>query len=198
MTKITQKLSTIERGDTQAAARLLPLVYDELRKLAAATLAREKPGQTLQATALVHEAYLRLVDSGKAPHWNGRGHFFAAAAEAMRRILVENARRRLRIRHGGGARPEQLHDPPQIAGPEPSTVLAIDEAVAQLAASDPEAAHIVNLHVFAGFTLEETADSLGISRATVYRLWAYARATLRLVLRDFDRDSKSRLKATRH
>jgi RNA polymerase sigma factor (TIGR02999 family) len=184
MADVTRILSAVEGGDARAAEHLLLLVYDELRKLAAARLAMERPGQTLQATALVHEAYLRLVDVKKANHWSGRGHFFAAAAEAMRRILVENARRRLRIRHGGHARQEMLRDVPRADGPEPETILAVDEAVARLAEDDPDAARVVNLHVFAGMTLDETAKSLGMSRATVFRQWAYARAALRLALRD--------------
>ncbi|HOW71066.1 MAG TPA: ECF-type sigma factor [Phycisphaerae bacterium] len=191
MTDVTQILSQIESGDPQAAEQLLPLVYDELRKLAAAKLATEKPGQTLQATALVHEAYLRLVDVEKAQRWSSRGHFFAAAAEAMRRILVENARRKLRVRHGGDARRQELTDLPHTGDSDPETILAVDEAVARLAESDPDAAHIIKLHVFAGMTLDETAQLLGISRATVFRQWAYARATLRVALQDGDGEPRS-------
>ena len=182
MTDITQILSQIEQGDPSAAEQLLPLVYDELRKLAAAKLSNEKPGQTLQATALVHDAYIRLVDVEKAQHWNSRGHFFAAAAEAMRRILVENARRKGRVRHGQGQRRFELPDVPATSGPSPETILAVDEAVTRLGEDDPTAADIVKLHFFAGFTLDETAAALGISRASVYRLWSYARAVLRLAL----------------
>jgi RNA polymerase sigma factor (TIGR02999 family) len=191
MNDVTRILSAIEQGDPQAAEQLLPLVYDELRRLAAAKMAREKPGQTLQATALVHEAYLRLVGGMQAQHWNSRGHFFAAAAEAMRRILVEKARRKQRIRHGRGYQRGELLDVPQPVGPEPETILAIDEAVTRLAEDDPMAANIVKLHAFAGMTLEETGEALGISRATVYREWAYARSTLRLALQDRDPDSRS-------
>ena len=182
MTDVTQILSDIELGDPNAAAELLPLVYEELRKLAAAKLNHEKPGQTLQATALVHEAYLRLVDVSKAQHWNSRGHFFGAAAEAMRRILIDNARRKARGRHGGERNRVELNDVSSPTGPKPDTILAVDEAVTRLAEDDPEAAEIVKLHFFAGMTLDETADAPGLSRATVYRQWAYARATIRLSL----------------
>jgi RNA polymerase sigma factor (TIGR02999 family) len=199
MSDVTRILSQIESGDPKAAEQLLPLVYDELRKLAMARLAQEKPGQTLQATALVHEAYLRLVgkhgngeqsaeDRERAGHWNSRGHFFAAAAEAMRRILVESARRKARVRHGGEFQRVQLCDAPQPPQADPETILAVDEAVAQLGQDDPGAAEIVKLHFFAGLSLDETADALGVSRATVFRQWAYARACLRLALRDNDTD----------
>lgn len=182
MTDVTRILSEIEQGDPSAAEELLPLVYNELRKLAAAKLANEKPGQTLQATALVHDAYIRLVDAEKAKHWNSRGHFFGAAAEAMRRILVENARRKGRVRHGHEQKRVELPDVASSAGPQPETILAVDEAVSRLGEDDPAAADIVKLHFFAGFTLDETAEALGISRATVYRQWSYARAMLRLAL----------------
>ncbi len=191
MTDVTQILSQIEQGDPSAAEQLLPLVYDELRKLAAAKLAHEKPGQTLQATALVHDAYIRLVDVEKAQHWNSRGHFFSAAAEAMRRILVETARRKSRVRHGRDHQREELCDVPQPVGPNPETILAVDEAVSRLAEEEPATAKVVMLHFFAGMTLEETAEALGISRATVYRQWAYARALLRLALQDGDPDSQA-------
>ncbi len=181
---VTLILSRIEQGDGQAAEQLLPLVYDELRKLAAAKMAQEKPGQTLQATALVHEAYVRLVDVEQAQSWSSRGHFFAAAAEAMRRILVEHARRRNRRRGGLELDPARLADVTEPDGPDPDTILAVDEAVELLVHTDPLAGNVVNLHFFAGLTLEETAEALGISRATVYRQWAYARARLRLALRD--------------
>jgi RNA polymerase sigma factor (TIGR02999 family) len=186
MTGVTQILASIEQGDPAAAAQLLPLVYEELRKLAAARMAAESPGQTLQATALVHEAYVRLVGGDAKGPWNSRGHFFAAAAEAMRRILVENARRKARVRAGGGRRREELGDVPATGGPDPETLLAIDEALTELAVSDPDVAEVVKLHFFAGMTLDETADVLQVSRATVYRHWAYARATLRLALKDAD------------
>jgi RNA polymerase sigma factor (TIGR02999 family) len=182
MTDVTRILLSIEQGDPAAAEQLLPMVYDELRRLAAARLAHERPGQTLQATALVHEAYLRLVDGEKSRHWNSRGHFFGAAAEAMRRILVEQARRKSRVRHAGGRQREEM---PDIAAPQaldPDTILAVHDALTDLAEKDAAAAEIVKLHFFAGLTLDETAEALGISRATVYREWAYARACLRLAL----------------
>jgi RNA polymerase sigma factor (TIGR02999 family) len=182
MTDVTYILSQIEEGDPSAAEQLLPLVYDELRKLAAARLAQEKPGQTLQATALVHDAYIRLVNVEKAQHWNSRGHFFAAAAEAMRRILVENARRKGRVRHGQGQKRVELPDVAATSGATPETILAVDDALERLGEEDPTAATIVKLHFFAGMTLDETADALGIARATVYRQWSYARAVLRLAL----------------
>jgi RNA polymerase sigma factor (TIGR02999 family) len=156
----------------------LPLVYDELRQLAAQKLAQEKPGQTLEATALVHEAYLRLVDVERAQHWNSHGHFFAAAAQAMRNILVDNARRKRRAKHGGGrhrvALDESLPAPPDDA----DALLALDEALSRLAAEDPEAAGVVHLRCFAGLSVEEAAQALGISRAQAYRQWTFARAWL--------------------
>jgi RNA polymerase sigma factor (TIGR02999 family) len=179
MTDVTQLLSAIERGDPHAASQLLPLVYDELRRLAGQRLAQEKPGQTLQATALVHEAYLRLVGKGGGQVWNGRGHFFAAAAEAMRRILVENARRKRQAKHGGDQARRELDDEP-IAAPEPrEDLLALDEALTKLAAEDRAAADLVQLRYFAGLTLPEAAQALGVSPRTAGRLWAYARAWLR-------------------
>ena len=183
MSDVTHILSQIEQGEPAAAEKLLPLVYEELRKLAAAKLAQEKPGQTLQATALVHEAYVRLVDDAKS-HWNSRGHFFGAAAEAMRRILVEAARRKGRVRHGGDLERIDLKDVSNAPDPDPQTILAVDEAVTKLAAKDPACAELVKLHFFAGLTLDEAAEALGVSRATAYRLWSYARAFLRLSLRD--------------
>jgi RNA polymerase sigma factor (TIGR02999 family) len=183
MSDVTRILSAIEQGEPHAAAQLLPLVYDELRKLAAQRLAQEKPGQTLQATALVHEAYLRLVDAEKAQHWNSRGHFFAAAAEAMRRILVERARHRHRQRHGGGRRRVRLGDLPAVER-TPEDVLALDDALTKLAAEDPAAADLVKLRFYAGFSVEEAADALAISRAQGYRHWDYARAWLRCALED--------------
>ena len=190
MSDVTQILSQIEDGDGHAAEQLLPLVYDELRKLAAQKMAQEKPGQILQATALVHEAYIRLVDVEKAQHWNSRGHFFAAAAEAMRRILVEHARRNVKARHGCDSQREVLHDLPQSIDRGPETILVVNESVTRLAATDRVAADVVKLHFFAGMTLDETADALGISRASVYRHWAYVRALLRLTLRDVNRDGR--------
>jgi RNA polymerase sigma factor (TIGR02999 family) len=179
MSEVTRILSAIEQGDPHAAEQLLPLVYDELRKVAEAMGAQEKPGQTLQATALVHEAYLRLVDVDQAQHWDNRRHFFAAAAEAMRRILVENARRKRSRKRGGGL---NRHDVTGIDVPAPEDsdeVLAVDEALTKLAAADPDAAELVRLHFFAGLPMPEVAGLLGISLRTAERLWAYARAWLR-------------------
>jgi RNA polymerase sigma factor (TIGR02999 family) len=179
MSEVTRILSAIDRGDPQAAERLLPLVYDELRKLAAQRLAQEKPGQTLQATALVHEAYLRLVDVDQAQAWSGRGHFFAAAAEAMRRILVESARRKRRLKHGGG-RARESGGVDDVAGPaRPERLLALDEALDRLAAASPEAAELVKLRYFAGFSNAEAASALGVSPRKANQIWAYARAWLR-------------------
>jgi RNA polymerase sigma factor (TIGR02999 family) len=178
MSEVTGILSAIEEGDPHAAERLLPLVYDELRQLAARRLAQEKPGQTLQATALVHEAYLRLVDVEKAQQWNSRGHFFAAAAEAMRRILVDRARHK-RSRKGGGDLERQDLDALEITLPEiPEDLVALDEALNKLAATDKPAADLVHLRFFAGLPLPEAAQFLGISPRTADRLWAYARAWL--------------------
>jgi RNA polymerase sigma factor (TIGR02999 family) len=183
MRDVTCILSAIEHGDAHAAERLLPLVYDELRKLAAQRLAQEKPGQTLQATALVHEAYLRLVDVEQAQHWQSRGHFFAAAAEAIRRILVENARRKGRRKRGGdwGRWDIQLNEP-GTEGPDVDLV-AVDEALTELAKEHPEKAELVQLRYFAGLTLAEAASALGISTATADRRWRYARAWLARQLR---------------
>ena len=167
-----------EPGHARTAEQLLPLVYDELRKLAAVRLAREKPGQTLEATALVHEAYLRLVDQDQVQRWDGRGHFFAAAAEAMRRILVENARRNLSQKRGGGMVRRDL-DQVQLAVPElGEDLLALDEAIRQLAAKDPVKARLVELRHFGGLTLEQAALTLGLSTTTAHRYWTYARAWL--------------------
>jgi RNA polymerase sigma factor (TIGR02999 family) len=178
MNEVTRVLAAIEGGEPHAAEQLLPLVYDELRKLAAQKLAKEKPGQTLEATALVHEAYLRLVDTDKAQHWNSRGHFFAAAAEAMRQILVQNARRRCRVKHGGGRTRIDVDDL-EIAGPERSEdLLALDEALTQLAAADAQAAELVKLRYFAGCTIPQAAEVLGVSPRTADFLWAYARTWL--------------------
>jgi RNA polymerase sigma factor (TIGR02999 family) len=183
MNEVTRILGAIEGGDPHAAAQLLPLVYDELRQLAAQKLSLEAPGQTLQATALVHDAYLRLVDVQEAQHWNSRGHFFAAAAEAMRRILVENARRKHRHKHGGGRRRVSLGELPATAR-LPEDVLVLDEALTRLAAEDPAAAELVKLRFYAGLSVEEAADALTISRAQGYRHWNYARAWLRCALED--------------
>jgi RNA polymerase sigma factor (TIGR02999 family) len=178
MTEVTRILSAIEQGDSCAAEQLLPLVYDELRKLAAQRLAQEKQGQTLQATALVHEAYLRLVDTDREEHWNSRGHFFAAAAEAMRRILVEAARHKRSRKRGGGMVRHEIADV-QLAAPALNEeILALDEALARLTAKDPIKAQLVTLRHFAGLTIEETAQALGISVTTANRYWAYARAWL--------------------
>ena len=178
--EVTRILSAIEAGDPHAAEQLLPLVYDELRKLAAMRLAQEKPGQTLQATALVHEAYLRLVDGDKAQHWDSRGHFFAAAAEAMRRILVESARRKKRLRHGGGRQQQLLeNDEPAIAAPvDALDVLALDDALDRLEAIYPRRAQLVKLRFFAGFTLPEISALLGVSQSTAEADWTYAKAWL--------------------
>jgi RNA polymerase sigma factor (TIGR02999 family) len=173
MAEVTAILSTIEQGDPHAAELLLPLVYDELRKLAAAKLAREKPGQTLDATGLVHEAYLRLA--GGRP-FRDCGHFFAAAAEAMRRILVERARRKRAAKRGGAARRFELSEADRAVEPDPGTLLAVDEALTTLAAEDAAAADLARLRLFAGLSVEEAAAARGISRATAFRDWAYARA----------------------
>ena len=178
MNDVTQILSAIENGDPHAAEQLLPLVYEELRKLAARRLVREKAGQTLQATALVHEAYLRLVGPEDARRWDGRGHFFAAAAEAMRRILVDNARRKQTAKHGGGHRRRELDGVEVAAGEPVDDLLALDEALTLLAAEDPAKAELVKLRYFAGLSTEEAAQVLGISVATAKRRWAYARAWL--------------------
>ena len=182
MSDVTQILSAIEQGDPHAAAQLLPLVYEELRKLAAQKLAQEKPGQTLQATALVHEAYLRLVDAEHAPHWDGRGHFFAAAAEAMRRILVDNARRKQSKKRGGGRARLDLDSPELTYQSSAEDILAIDDALERLAADNPDAAQLVRLRYFAGLSVEEAARAAGIPRSTAYEHWAYARACLRCLL----------------
>jgi RNA polymerase sigma factor (TIGR02999 family) len=179
MSEVTRILSAIEQGDRHAADQLLPLVYDELRKLAAAKLAKEAPGQTLEATALVHEAYLRLVDREKVQRWDSRGHFFAAAAEAMRRILVDNARRKQAQIHGGDRQRLELAEGDLLSRARPEEIVALDESLSRLAAEDALAAEIVKLRVFAGMSVEETAQCAGISRATAYRHWTYARAWLR-------------------
>jgi RNA polymerase sigma factor (TIGR02999 family) len=178
MNEITQILIAVEQGDSQAAGRLLPLVYDELRRLAAAQMAREKPGQTLDATALVHEAYLRLVDANPAQPWNSRGHFFAAAATAMRRILIDNARRKRSLKRGGDRARLDCDLLPLAAEPR-EDLLALDAALDKLATTDRAAADLVQLRYFAGLTLPEAAETLAISPRTAGRLWAFARAWLR-------------------
>jgi RNA polymerase sigma factor (TIGR02999 family) len=177
MSEVTRILGAIEQGDPSAAEQLLPLVYDELRQLAAEKMAQERPDQTLQATALVHEAYVRLVDVEEAQHWNSRGHFFAAAAEAMRRILVENARRKSRLKHGGACRRVDL-EAVSDARESGEELLALNEALDALAREDPAKADLVKLRYFGGLSVQEAADALGISRATADRYWAYAKVWL--------------------
>jgi RNA polymerase sigma factor (TIGR02999 family) len=184
MCDVTQILSQIEEGDGQAAEKLLPLVYEELRKLAAARLANEKPGQTLQATALVHEAYLKLVDVDKAQHWNSRGHFFGAAAEAMRRILVDNAKRKKSDKRGGALERVKLEDA-EIEAPNRSVdLIALDEALDRLAGHDLRKAELVKLRYFAGLTARQAAEALGVSESTADADWAYAKSWLRVHIVD--------------
>jgi RNA polymerase sigma factor (TIGR02999 family) len=183
MNDVTGILSSIEQGDPHAASQLLPLVYDELRRLAAQRLANERPGQTLQATALVHEAYVRLVGQDQPQHWNSRGHFFAAAAEAMRRILVERARARQRIKRGGGQQ-QELREDLLIADDRLDEVLAVDEALADLERHDAQAAALVKLRFFAGFDHQEAAEMLGVSRRAADRLWLLARTWLYRAMKD--------------
>jgi RNA polymerase sigma factor (TIGR02999 family) len=178
MSEVTRILSAIEQGDPHAASQLLPLVYDELRQLAAHKLAQEKPGQTLQATALVHEAYLRLVGGEPDAHWNSRGHFIAAAAEAMRRILVENARRKKTEKRGGPRQRIDLSQAEPLEQADPDALLDLDELLTRLAGEDPEAAAVAKLRIFAGLSVEEAARALSTSRASAYRQWTYARAWL--------------------
>jgi RNA polymerase sigma factor (TIGR02999 family) len=182
MTDVTRILSAIEQGDPSAAEQLLPLVYNELRRLAAQRLVREKPGQTLQATALVHEAYLRLVNAEAASQWKSRGHFFAAAGLAMRRILVETARRKRRGKHGGGRQRVDLKEALDVAEPVVHDWLALDEALQRLEQADPVAARLVNLRYFAGLTTAEAAEALGISLRSAERNWTYARTWLHRAL----------------
>ena len=185
MPDVTHLLSAIDRGDPQAAEQLLPLVYDELRRLAAQKLAREAAGQTLQPTALVHEAYLRLVGDDEGPAWDGRNHFFAAAAEAMRRILIDNARRKRAEKRGGGKQARQELDPSEIAAPKVAEdVLVLDEALEKLAAADPPVAELVKLRYFGGLTVKQAAEVLGVSPRTADAYWAYARASLLTELRN--------------
>jgi RNA polymerase sigma factor (TIGR02999 family) len=186
MDEVTNILSAIEQGDPQAADKLLPLVYDELRKLAAQRLAQEKPGQTLQATALVHEAYLRLVGVQKTQRWDSRGHFFAAAAEAMRRILLNRARDRSRSKRGGDRRRIDLDQVEIALDTSDEHLISLDEALALLAVEDPKAAQLVNLRFFAGLTLKDCAAFLGLSMRSAERQWAYARAWLYARLRQGD------------
>ena len=186
MNEVTRLLSAVQHGDPNAAEQLLPLVYDELRKLATAKLGQEKPGQTLQATALVHEAYLRLVGDGEPRDWNSRGHFFAAAAEAMRRILVENARRKKSAKAGGPWQRQELIDAALAVDSTGDDLFAVDEALSRLAEAHPRAARLVHLRFFLGQTIEEAAAHLGLDVRTAYRDWAYARAWLR---RELDRNA---------
>jgi RNA polymerase sigma factor (TIGR02999 family) len=184
MSDVTRILSAVEQGDPKASDQLLPLVYKELRRLAAQRLAEEKPGQTLQATALVHEAYLRLVGNENGQNWNSRGHFFMAAAEAMRRILIENARRKQRLRHGGGQKRVDIEQLELRADQSADELVSLDEALARLAIEEPSAAQVVKLRYFAGLTIEEAAAALGISLRTANRDWAFAKAWLRQQLRE--------------
>ena len=189
MNEVTRILSSIEAGDAHAAEQLLPLVYDELRKLAAQKLAQEKPGQTLEATALVHEAYLRLVDVDQVQRWNSRGHFFAAAAEAMRRILVDQARKKMSRKRGGGLERLPLEEV-DIAVPQPAVdLLAVNDALEKFESIDQAAANLVKLRYYAGLTLPQAAEALGISSTTADRQWAYARAWLHAELRENDAES---------
>jgi RNA polymerase sigma factor (TIGR02999 family) len=181
---LTHILSEIESGDPSAAEKLLPLVYDELRKLAAARMASERPDHTLQATALVHEAYVRLVDGERVRHWNSRGHFFAAAAESMRRILVEHARAKQRHKRGGEVNRRDAMEDLAAKADDVELVLAIDEVLGQLAVEDERLATLVKLRYFAGFTLVEAAEALGIARSTAIEDWAYAKSRLRILLAD--------------
>jgi RNA polymerase sigma factor (TIGR02999 family) len=184
MSEVTRILSAIEQGDSHAAEELLPLVYEELRKLAAQRLAQEKPGQTLQATALVHEAYLRLVDADRAQRWNSRGHFFAAAAEAIRRIIVESARRKNRLKHGRGHERVDLDSGCLVSAAPSFDLLALDEALSRLAETEPVKAELVKLRFFAGLTMPEAAAALKISLATAERYWTFAKSWLYAELAD--------------
>jgi RNA polymerase sigma factor (TIGR02999 family) len=184
MTDVTQILSAIEQGDPHAADQLLPLIYDELRKLAAQKLAQERAGQTLQATALVHEADLRLVDVEYAQRWNSRGHFFGAAAEAMRRILVDNARRKERPKHGGDRKRVELDEACSLADDTAEQILLVNDALSKLVEESPQKAEFVKLRYFAGMSVQEAADSLGISRATADRYWSYAKVFLYCAIED--------------
>jgi RNA polymerase sigma factor (TIGR02999 family) len=189
MNEVTRILSTVEPGDPKTPAELLPLVYDELRKLAAQKLAREAPGQTLQATALVHEAYLRLVDTEHIQSWDSRGHFFAAAAEAMRRVLIENARRKQTEKHGGKRSRQAIDDVEIESGSPTEDILALDEALTRLAVEDPVKARLVDLRYFAGLSVEDAAKALGISRATADRHWHYTKVWLYCALHGSEESS---------
>jgi RNA polymerase sigma factor (TIGR02999 family) len=178
MSDVTRILSAIEQGDPSAADQLLPLVYDELRKLAAQKLSQEKPGQTLQATALVHEAYLRLVESAKGQHWDSRGHFFAAAAEAMRRILIDSARSKSAGKRGGAWKRIDLNNVTLIDSTGPDDLLELDDTLDKLGRQDPQAAQLVKLRFYAGLTIEQAGASLGLSRTTAFERWVFARAWL--------------------
>jgi RNA polymerase sigma factor (TIGR02999 family) len=189
MNEVTQLLDAVSRGEVQAAAQLLPLVYDELRRLAAGYLDQEKPGQTLQPTALVHEAYLRLVGADADIHWQGRAHFLATAALAMRHILIDNARGKRRDKRGGDLQRVELADHADPRQEEAGRLLGLDEALTRLAAADPTAAELVQLHTFGGLSVEEAGKHLGLSRAAAYRQWAFARAWLRCELAENDEKS---------
>ena len=191
MTDVTQILQQIDDGDSAAAKKLLPLVYEELRKLAAARMASERSDHTLQATALVHEAYLRLVDVEKAQRWNGRGHFFATAAEAMRRILVEQARRKQSHKQGGHLRQQELSDSAVRVADSGIDLLALDDALNKLGARDPRKSQLVQLRFFAGFTIEEAAQILGISMTTAVEDWSYAKSWLKVEMADKEQSSVS-------
>jgi RNA polymerase sigma factor (TIGR02999 family) len=182
VSNVTRILNAIEQGDPSAAHQLLPLVYDELRKLASQRLTQEKPGQTLQATALVHEAYLRLVDTETAQRWNSRGHFFAAAAEAMRRIMIESARSRRRLKRGGDRVRLELLDQASSLAEDPELLLSLDDVLTRLEKEDTTAAQVAQLHLFGGLSVEEAGDVLSMSRPVAYRNWKFARAWLREAL----------------
>jgi RNA polymerase sigma factor (TIGR02999 family) len=184
MSEVTRILSAIEQGDPLAAEQLLPLVYAELRKLAAEKMAQEKPGQTLQATALVHEAYLRLAHGTKSQHWDSRGHFFAAAAEAMRRILIDAARSKASRKRGGAWKRIDLNRADLASQAAPDDLVILDDTLEKLARSDPEAAQLVKLHFFAGLSVDQAGELLGFSRSTAYERWTYARAWLHSELQD--------------
>ena len=186
MPDVTRILNEIEQGDTSVAEQLLPLVYDELRRLAAAKMAQEAPGQTLQATALVHDAYIRLVDVDQAQHWDSRGHFFAAAAEAMRRILTDTARRKRSVKAGGEMQRIDLQDAEMELGRNPDELLMLDEAMSALDADDPIAGQIAKLRLYAGLSVDEAAECQGFSRRTGFRHWTYARAFLQIRMRADD------------
>lgn len=184
MSDVTRILNQLESGDPSAAEELLPLVYEELRRLAAQRLAVEQPGQTLQATALVHEAYMRLVGAETDQHWTSRGHFFGAAAKAMRRILIESARRKQAEKRGGDRQQVELGEGDLVLHAEPDRLLLLDETLTRLEIEEPQAGQLVQLRIFAGLSVDQAAESLGMSRATAYRLWTYARAWLRSEMRD--------------